>query len=111
MVFIQLQMDISDMYGFTIKTETLWKIAETCTSVLRKLKLNDNEEKVSALLKLYRNLAETFQHPLEALLSFLLARKKLFPEQPNLVIGLGKRKGKGDKYDTVLYTDGKQFSR
>ena len=44
MVFIQLQMDISDMYGFTIKTETLWKIAETCTSVLRKLKLNDNEE-------------------------------------------------------------------
>lgn len=62
MVFIQLQMDISDMYGFTIKTETLWKIAETCTSVLRKLKLNDNEEKVSALLKLYRNLAETFQH-------------------------------------------------
>lgn len=50
-------------------------------------------------------------YPLEALLSFLLARKKLFPEQPNLVIGLGKRKGKGDKYDTVLYTDGKQFSR
>ena len=26
-MFIQLQMDISVMYGFTIKTETLWKLA------------------------------------------------------------------------------------
>lgn len=40
-----------------------------------------------------------------------ISEKKLFPEKPNSVIGLGKRKGKGGKYDTVLYTDGKQFSR
>ena len=39
-----------------LKSETLRKLAETCTSGLHKLKLNGNEWTVSALLKLYTNL-------------------------------------------------------
>ena len=69
LIFNQLQMDISvkSYYG-----SNKLNLTGTCSSGLRKLKLNWNKESVSALLKLYRNLlhqvsgdwnfAETFQY-------------------------------------------------
>lgn len=56
-------MDISVMYGFTIKTETLWKLAETCTSVLRKLKLTETRKIAeTACIETLWKMFSTFQH-------------------------------------------------
>lgn len=53
-----------------IKTETLRKRLATCTSGLSKLKLDRNDEKVSAELQLYRKLLPQAWADLNEILKF-----------------------------------------